>query len=93
MTRASRSQRLLSKLRANGVDLPPGTVLRTIRASRAQRTEGAWSWSAVTPDGHTPAGSQWTMLQCLIAPSLTFQTIRGDIHIDPEPLPGTRRPQ
>jgi hypothetical protein len=86
-------QRLLKRLRAEGADLPPCTVLR--RTYRTRRTGiGRWSWFAYCPLSLEPEhgshmnlhyGSHWSMRELLAADKLSFQTLEssGDICVDP----------
>jgi hypothetical protein len=86
-------QRLLDRLRAEGADLPPCTVLR--RTYRTRRTGiGRWSWFAYCPHsawepGHErhddlKYGSHWPMCELLAADKLAFQTQPwGSICVDP----------
>ena len=47
----------------------PGTgiVIRRLYPGWAQRSRGAWSWSAMTPKFVTICGSQWSMTKVLRA--------------------------
>lgn len=84
--RKSVQQRLIERLRRVGVDLPDGVTLCRTWAGYWQRSEGAWSWTAVGPDGHGELniGSQWPMKLLLAAPRLdTSISKSGDTHIDP----------
>lgn len=90
------SERLIGRLRQDGQDLPPCTVLR--RTNRNRRAGiGTWSWFAWCPHdagepGHTGhgdlrLGSHWPMRELLAAPRLTYQKLdgSGDICVDPAP--------
>lgn len=81
------SERLIERLRKDGQDLPPCTVLT--RTNRNRRTGiGAWSWFARCPDnchGDLQLGSHWPMRELMAAPRLTYQKLgQGDICVDPE---------
>jgi hypothetical protein len=81
------SQRLLSRLRAEGV-VPRDAEAEIDRtfASGSQRTEGAWSWSVRWEEGgrHREAGSQWPMADCLREQEWEVSDVLscGDICID-----------
>lgn len=82
MTRVSEC--LLARLRAQGVVLPPEAVLQRVFPSRAQRSEGAWSWQAMLPDcTELHVGSQFSMRQLLAADEWIISiNVYGDTHID-----------
>lgn len=82
------SERLIERLRRDGQDLPPCTVLE--RTNRNRRTgTGSWSWFAYCPGdchGDLRLGSHWSMRELLAAPRLTYQKLdHGDICVDPAP--------
>lgn len=69
-------QRLLARKRAEGVDLPDGTVLKRVHASLSNRRNGAWSWCAMSSNGaDLHVGSQYSMAQCLHAPKLLISKV------------------
>ena len=94
------SDKLLARIRADGANLPPCTVL--LRTNRNRRSgTGTWSWFAYCPhwgepghDGHENLhyGSHWPMAALLRADRLTRQVLScGDICIDPgQPSAGPR---
>ena len=80
------SERLIERLRRDGLDLPPCTELR--RTYRSRRTGiGRWSWFAYCPGdchGDLYVGSHWSMRELLAASRLTYQRLdHGDICVDP----------
>jgi hypothetical protein len=89
------SEQLIERLRADGQELPPCTVLT--RTFRTRRTGlGRWSWFAWCPHrldepGHfhhsdLHIGSHWPMRELLAAPRLTYSRLdHGDICVDPAP--------
>lgn len=84
---------LIARLRDEcGLPLPEGTRLERTRAGRIQRSQGAWSWFAVFPDGHQvnwkgrglQLGSHSAMTVLLSAARLVVsETDWGDTEIDP----------
>jgi len=86
------SDRLISRLREAGIDLPEGARLIRVMPSRAMRNEGAWSWTALGPTGaELRIGSQFSMGDLLAAPALVVSSIDsspGRDGADLEILPG-----
>jgi hypothetical protein len=88
----SPSERLLARLRAQGVEIPDGARIQRTYAGRCQREAGAWSWSVVNADGgdlRQRLGSQWPVGVLLGAPRLIVSRSHRDLgwDVDPEPLP------
>ena len=82
------SEKLVERLRQDGQDLPPCTVL--LRTNRNRRTGiGTWSWFAWCSGnchGDLLLGSHWSMAELLAAPRLTYSKLgHGDTCVDPEP--------
>jgi hypothetical protein len=82
------SELLIERLRRDGQDLPPCTVLR--RTNRNRRTGiGTWSWFAWCSGdchGDLHVGSHWSMRELLAADRLTYQQLdHGDTCVDPAP--------
>jgi hypothetical protein len=79
------SERLLARLRAEGVKLGPRTTMVRVRASTEARAAGAWSWQALDPDNlRYGVGSQWPMAECVQAARLTItKDANGDVQVDP----------
>jgi hypothetical protein len=67
------AERLLLRLRAEGLRLPEGARLRRVYPSASMRNLGAWSWCAVGPDGEElRIGSRHPMGELLHVPALVF---------------------
>lgn len=84
---------LLRRLRAAGLDIPPGSTVRRTRAGHVQRSAGAWSWFIEGPDGRELGiGSQYavaTLLKSKLvatrdfgSPDTHIDTIRADEYLD-----------
>lgn len=53
-------ERLLTRLRRMGLDIPEGSAVRRTYAGKHQRAAGAWSWYLVDPTGReSRVGSQY----------------------------------
>jgi hypothetical protein len=80
------SDRLWQRLCAMGLADLCGVGLRPLRRSRASRTEGAWSWTAINADGiPLPLGSQVPMAELLAAKRLmAIMDWPGDVTVDVE---------
>jgi hypothetical protein len=81
---SSVSERLLQRLRAEGVEVPDGSTLHRTFATGSTRRVGAWSWFALAPDGsELKLGSQHSMGELLALPVWEITTDRqGDTWID-----------
>ena len=88
------SQRMLQRLRVEGVTVPSGAGIRRTYAGAAQRNLGAWSWTVTDgeglpvrrlDDGRPYAiGSQWPLSFLLRLPHwLIAADAAGDVSIDP----------
>jgi hypothetical protein len=90
----TRARRLLDRLRQVGLDLPEGTRLVRVYPSRAMRSEGAWTWFALGPEGRDlRIGSQHSMAELLEADMLDLRPIRsGAVDVDVEVLPARPGP-
>jgi hypothetical protein len=79
------SDRMLQRLRDEGLDVPEGSTLHRTYASSANRRNGAWSWFALAPDGsELGIGSQHAMKFLLeLSKWEISQGINGDTWIDP----------
>lgn len=91
------SQRLLARLRAMGVPIPEGAVIRRTHAGLQQRRNGAWSWF-VDPDpripGTTPGlGSQVPVTELLrtdrLVVSGSYDPCSTSPYVDPWTPAGT----
>lgn len=85
------AERLLARLRR---ELPPERVPAdawpvSVRAGRAARNAGAWSWCLMSLNGNDyRVGSQWSMSVLVTAPHWSVSLLPyGDLAIDPDPLP------
>lgn len=78
------ADRLLRRLRTEGVDIPEGSTLHRTFASGATKRAGAWSWFALAPDGSDlKLGSQNSMGTLLSEPVWEISTDQfGDTWID-----------
>lgn len=85
MARKKISERLHDRLRGMGLGEHCGEGLRPLRASRADRNAGAWSWSAFGPGVPVRLGSHWPMADLLAAEQLvaSLDPDTGDICVDP----------
>ncbi|MFF8656790.1 hypothetical protein [Streptomyces huasconensis] len=83
------AERLIARLREIGLDLPEGSRLVRVYPSPAMRNEGAWSWSAMGPDGRELLiGSQYPMAELLGAERLdTMQITSSAVGKDTEVFP------
>lgn len=95
---ATVQQKLITRMRAEGLDLPEGTCLFRTYASKSDLSCGAWSWHAAIPGKPSTGpgvgavdmvvlniGSQYSMLQLLLAEKWFLSTNRhGEISIDVE---------
>lgn len=69
MSSLTPSQRLIARLRVQGLDLPEDTVVERIYTGRWMRARGAWSWHLATESGTLlPFGSQWRVTELLRCP-------------------------
>jgi hypothetical protein len=88
--RKTPSERLLTRLRALGLDIPEGATIARTYAGVWQRRDGAWSWYAQQPDGRPiDIGSQYAVGDLLRERYLcaTVGWREPAIHIDPT-VPG-----
>jgi hypothetical protein len=89
------SERLLERLRAQGVEIPKGSRIHRTYANGSARTAGAWSWFILGPDGQSlgphgrDLGSYYPVKVCLRALRLVVSEEHRDLglNIDPDPLP------
>lgn len=81
-------ERLLRRMRDEGVDLPADTELVRIYAGWAMKSRGCWSWFAFSPsDPRLNIGSHYTMTELLRMKHwlITKDDDTGDTCIDPSP--------
>jgi hypothetical protein len=81
MGRAGISPRLLIRLRAHKL-VPPGTQLKRTNASRSQRDNGAWAWSAY-PEPGKGLGSHYPMEVVLTCTDWRISETELGVTIDP----------
>lgn len=58
-------EKVLSRLRAWGASIPPGSVIRHLGTLPAQRAAGQWSWQVHSPGGQLLGGSRWSFQQLM----------------------------
>lgn len=62
------SEKLISRLNSElGIDVPPGTTIKSLRTGRVQKAAGAWSWILYNKE-HAPManyGSPYTVKELL----------------------------
>lgn len=80
---ANVSERLWQRLCAMGLADRCGVGLRPLRAARASRAIGAWSWAAIDAEGiPLPLGSHVAMAELLAAKRLVANLSSGDVTVD-----------
>jgi len=85
--------RIISRMREAGIEVPYDARLHRTYAGSAQRSAGAWSWAAISASQPSfDAGSQFPIGVLLAAPAIVWQANRfGQISIDPDPFPKMTR--
>jgi hypothetical protein len=85
-------ERMLRRMRAEGVDLPEDTELVRIYAGWAMKSRGCWSWFAHSPsDAHVNIGSHYTMTELLRMKRWLITTDRDTRDTSIDPFPGDER--
>ena len=79
------SEKMLTRLRAMGLDIPDGSVVQRTHAGYWQRRAGAWSWSVFNPERpDINVGSTWPLSILLRRPMVITQSRKGEqLNIDP----------
>jgi hypothetical protein len=73
------SEKLIQRIKTElGIDIPDGTIVKTLHTGRHQKAAGAWSWSLYnslfTQSDMSRYGSSYTVAQCLKAKKLAIST-------------------
>ncbi|MFF4385595.1 hypothetical protein ACFY0G_02195 [Streptomyces sp. NPDC001552] len=85
MPRLTPSERLLLRLRELGLDLPEDASLVRTNAPRSARSNAAWSWFALGPDGaELHVGSRHPIGELLAAPVLVAHEDGNSSPYDPD---------
>jgi hypothetical protein len=92
------SERLLERLRQQGVEIPEGARIHRTYANGSARTGGAWSWFVLDSQGrelregpYLGLGSYYPVKVCLCAPRLVISRERFNpelgrsVDLDPTP--------
>jgi len=71
------SEKLIQRLKTElAIEIPDGTIIRTLHTGRHQKAAGAWSWclwnTGKSHDDMARYGSTYTVAQCLKAKTLVI---------------------
>lgn len=79
------NEKLLARLRAVGLKLPPDTEIRQTYAGAVQRKQDAWSWFAYCPsDAQIDVGSHWQVSELVRHQwLLVLRSETGALEVDP----------